>query len=107
LDSVKEDMALSIYDYVYGIAQMAAGFLAIFAGILALTLFKTAKKQLRAWRYLLIALVIFVILEIVGALAAFGVPIAPYWTHVLVSVLLLFVIAALITQIHVNKGWTE
>jgi hypothetical protein len=100
-------MVLSIYDYVYGIAQMAAGFLAIFAGILALTLFKHATKQLRAWKYLLIALVIFAIIEIIGALSAFGFAIAPYWTHILVSALLLFFIAALMTQIHVNKGWAE
>ena len=60
-------MVLSVYDYVYGIAQLAAGFLAIFAGLLALTLFKHATKQLRAWRYLLSALILFVIIEIIGA----------------------------------------
>ncbi len=101
-------MALGIYDYVYGIAQLAAGFLAIIAGFIALTLFKsTHRKDLRAWKYLLPALVLFVIVEIIGALHAFGVPVAPYWTHILVGVILAFVIIALATQIHVNKGWQE
>jgi hypothetical protein len=102
-------MVLSIYDYVYGIAQLAAGFLAIIAGLIAITLFKVAhsKKQLRAWKYLLPALVIFVIVEILGALHAFGVSVAPYWTHILVSVILALLIVALATQIHLNKGWAE
>ncbi|MEK6849829.1 MAG: hypothetical protein AABY01_04665 [Nanoarchaeota archaeon] len=102
-------MVLSIYDYVYGIAQLAAGFLAIIAGFIAITLFKAAhvKKQLRAWKYLLPALVLFVIVEVLGALNAFGVNIAPYWTHVLVSVILVLLIAALTSQIHLNKGWAE
>ncbi|MBI4150839.1 hypothetical protein HY492_01815 [Candidatus Woesearchaeota archaeon] len=102
-------MALGIYDYVYGIAQLAAGFLAVIAGFIALTLFKSAhaRKDLRAWIYLLPALVLFVIVEIIGALHAFGVQVAPYWTHILVSVILGFVIIALATQIHVNKGWKE
>ncbi len=99
---------LNIYDYVYGIAQLAAGFLAIIAGIIAITLFKSSQSsELRAWKYLLPALVLFVIVEIIGALHAFGFPIAPYWTHVLVSVILGFVIIALATQIHINKGWKE
>lgn len=102
-------MVLSIYDYVYGIAQLAAGFLAIIAGLIAITLFKAArsKKQLRAWKYLLPALVVFVIVEVIGALHAFGFSVAPYWTHVLVSLILFLLILALTTQIHLNKGWAE
>ncbi|HSU72982.1 MAG TPA: hypothetical protein VLJ21_03990 [Candidatus Binatia bacterium] len=98
---------LSIYDYIYGIAQLAAGFLAIIAGFIALSLIQAAKKELRAWKYMLAALVLFVVVEVIGALAAFGIPVAPFWTHVLVSILLTLVITALIVQIHLGKGWAE
>lgn len=98
---------LSVYDFIYGIAQLAAGFLAITAGFIALSLIKHANKELRAWKYMLAALVLFVIVEIIGALQAFGVSIAPFWTHVLVGLLLMLVIIALIVQIHIGKGWEE
>jgi hypothetical protein len=98
---------LSVYDYIYGNAQLAAGFLAIIAGFIALSLIKSAQKQLRAWKYLLAALVLFVIVEVIGALAAFGFTVQPFWTHVLVGFLLMLVIISLVVQIHVSRGWTE
>ena len=102
-------MVLGIYDYVYGIAQLAAGFLAIIAGFIALSLLGAArkKKELSSWRWLLIALVVFVIVEVVGALRTFGFDIAPYWTHILTSIILALLIIALVVQIHLNKGWKE
>jgi len=98
---------LSVYDYIYGIAQLAAGFLAIIAGFIAVSLIRKAKKELRAWQYMLAALVLFVIVEVIGALHAFGFQVAPFWTHVLVSILLFLVIIALVVQIHISKGWHE
>jgi hypothetical protein len=102
-------MTLSAYDFIYGMAQAGAAFLAIIAGIIAISLFQVSKRQkeLRAWKPLIIALVIFVAVEIFGSLKSFGFDVAPYWTHVLVSLLLGFVIVALVTQIHVNRGWKE
>lgn len=102
-------MALGVYDYIYGIAQLAAGFLAIIAGFLALSLFNAARKKtaLAAWRFLLAALVIFVVVEVVGALRTFGFSIAPFWTHVLTSLILVLLIVSLVVQIHLNKGWKE
>ena len=102
-------MVLGIYDYVYGIAQLAAGFLAIIAGFIAISLFSTARKKsaLAAWRWILMALVIFTIVEVVGGLRTFGFDIAPYWTHILTSVILALLIIALVVQIHLNKGWKE
>ena len=102
-------MVLGIYDYVYGIAQLSAGFLAVIAGAIAISMFKVsrARKELRAWTYLLAALVLFVVVEVIGAFRTFGFSIAPFWTHVLVSVILLLLIAAVVVQIHVNQGWVE
>ncbi|MBI4145117.1 hypothetical protein HY493_02820 [Candidatus Woesearchaeota archaeon] len=98
---------LGVYDYVYGSAQLGAAFLAVIAGLIALSLFRHAKSELRAWKYLLVALVLFAVVEIIGALAAFGVGVAPYWTHILTSIILFFVITALTVQIHINRGWKE
>ena len=102
-------MVLGIYDYVYGIAQLAAGFLAIVAGFIAVSLFSAARKKsnLAAWRWLLLALVIFTVVEVIGGLTTFGFDIASYWTHVLTSVILALLIIALVVQIHLNKGWKE
>lgn len=98
---------LSIYDFIYGIAQLAAGFLAIIAGIIAVTLIRHAQQELRAWKYMLAALVLFVIVEVIGALHAFGFQVGSFWTHVLVSCILFLVIVALTVQIHISKGWKE
>ena len=102
-------MVLSVYDFLYGIAQLAAGFLAVIAGIIALTMFRISheRSELRAWKYLLSALIVFVVVEVIGGLGAFGVHIAQFWTHVLVSLILFLVIIALLVQIHVNRGWLE
>lgn len=102
-------MVLSVYDNIYGIAQFSAGFLAIIAGLIAISLFHVSHKQknLRAWKPLIIALVLFAAVEVIGGLTAFGFALPSFLTHVLVSVLLAFVIAALVTQIHINRGWKE
>ena len=102
-------MALSTYDFIYGIAQFAAAFLSVVAGLIALSMFQISHKQklLRAWKFLIIALVLFAVQEVIGALDAFGLYNYVWETHVLVSILLVFFMAALITQISINKGWAE
>lgn len=103
-------MALTVYDWVYGIAQISAVVLSITAGLIALGMFRATRrtKILSAWRYLIPALVLFVAVELVGALRTFGVwtP-PPYLTHVLASAIMGALIAALVVQRDVNKGCVE
>ena len=100
---------LTVYEWIYGIAQLAAAFLSIVAGFIAISMFGKARQQklLRAWRYLLIALMLFAVEEIVGSLKTFGIYSTPHLTHVIPSFILVFLIASLVVQTNVNKGWTE
>ncbi|MBW3004295.1 hypothetical protein KY328_01075 [Candidatus Woesearchaeota archaeon] len=97
------------YEWIYGITQFSAGFLSVVAGIIALTMFKVARenKTLRSWRFLIIALVLFAVEEVIGALKTFGIYSTPHLTHVIPFFILLFVIAGVIAQIHITKGWLE
>ncbi len=98
---------LTVYDWTYGIAQFAAAFLSVIAGLIALTIFKKAfqKKMLKAWRYLIPALVLFAVVEVVGALKTFGVYSTPYLTHILTGFILFFLIISLIIQTNIKRGW--
>ena len=100
---------LTVYDWVYGISQLAAGFLAIFAALFAMTLFKSSNQfaLLRAWKFLIPTLVLFAIEEVLGTLKTFGVYETPHLTHVVPSFIMVFLIAALLKQVHINKGWLE
>ena len=72
-------------------------------------MFRAAREQknLHSWRYLIIALILFAIEEVVGALKTFGIYETPHLTHVLPFFILLFVIAAVLTQINITRGWIE
>lgn len=98
---------LATYDWVYGSGQIGAVILSFVAGAIALSLFKQARerKQLRAWKFLIWALVFFAVEEFVGALKTFGIWSTPWLTHVIPSIILAFLIAALIIQIQVTKGY--
>ncbi len=100
---------LTPYDWIYGITEITSVLLSIFAGIIALSLFEasTQRKYLAAWKPLIIALVIFAIEEIVGALKVFGIWSTPWLTHVLPSFILIFLIAALLKQINITRGCEE
>ncbi|MBI2564949.1 hypothetical protein HYV79_03080 [Candidatus Woesearchaeota archaeon] len=102
-------IVLTVYDWIYGIAQLAAVFMAVFAGGIALSLFDSARKRavLRAWLFLIPALVLFTAEEIIGALVAFGVMKPNMWTHILPSGILLLLITSLIIQLSVSKGWLK
>jgi len=97
---------LTTYDWIYGSGQIAGVILSFVAGGIALSMFKQARerKSLRAWRYLLWALVFFCVEEFVGALKTFGIWSTPWLTHVIPSIILAFLIAALIVQIQVTRG---
>lgn len=92
--------------YIEGILKIANLFLAVVAGGIALSMFSHAwkKVELRAWKPLIIALVLFVVQQILGALRAFGIFQSPFLTHINVSLLLAFLIWALVLQIGVVKG---
>ena len=100
------NIALTTYDWAYGTATVAVVFLSIAAGILALSLFKAAfkHKELKAWRFLIITLVLFAVEETVGALKIFGIYSTPHLTHVIPSFIMASLIAALIVQIYANRG---
>ena len=103
-------MPLSYYDWIYGITQLAAGFLAVFAGIICISMLRMGKtRMLRAWRPLLIALLLFTAGQVIGGLRTFGVvPSTGVWSfavHILVSGILAFMIVALVIQLQVNRGW--
>lgn len=97
---------LTPYDWVYGIAVLTALFLSFIAGFIALGLFKRSsrRKYLSAWKYLIIALVLFAFEELFGALKVFGIYKTAWITHVIPSFILIFLIAALVQQINVTKG---
>ena len=97
---------LTPYDWVYGITELTVVFLSLIAGFLALGLFNKTRERryLRAWRPLIVALVLFAFLEIFGALKVFGVYQTIWVTHVLASVILVLLIAALFIQINVTRG---
>jgi hypothetical protein len=88
-----------------GILKIANLVLAVIAGITATTLFMKAwqKSELKAWRYLIFALILFAFQEALGALRAFGVFSSPYLTHINVSVILGLLIGAIILEIDVKK----
>ncbi len=91
--------------YIEGILKIANLFLSIIAGIIALSLFKISKrKELRPWRMLIIALLFFAVQEILGALRAFNIFSTAYLTHIVPTVILGFIIVALLLQININKG---
>ena len=100
---------LTPYDWIYGITQLATVFLSLVAGFIALSMFQKAAqaKYLAAWKPMLIALVLFVIEEILGVLRTFGIWSTPFLTHIVPSFILVFLIAALIKQINITKGCEE
>lgn len=100
---------LTTYDWIFGSAELAAAFLSVIAAIVAISMLKKSRQQkiLGAWKWLIVALVIFAIEEVIGALKTFGVYSTPHLTHVIPFFILLFVIIALVVQINITKGWVE
>jgi len=95
-----------LLNFVEGIFKIANLFLSLIAGILAISLFTLSTKQkqnkLIPWKVLIVALIFFVIQEILGALRAFKIYESPYLTHVVPTVILGLLIVALILQINMK-----
>jgi len=90
--------------YFEGVIQLANVFLALAAGALALTLFNKKFKGNLAWKPLIIALLFFALEEIFGALRSFQIFSTPYITHIIPSIMVGFIIYALVLQIILAKG---
>lgn len=90
-----------------GIIQIAVVFLSIVAGILAISLFKISHKleHLRPWRPLIICLILFAIVEVLGALSAFKIFVSSWLTHVIPSLILIVLMYALFLQIMEAEKW--
>ncbi len=92
--------------FTEGVLQIAVVFLSVVAGALAVTMFKHShkRKELRAWKPLIAALILFALEMIFGFMKAWnfmdrGNPI----THIIPSFILGFVIWALVQQILIKK----
>lgn len=97
---------ITTYDWILGTAELAAAFLSIIAGIIAISMIEASRQQkiLGAWKWMIVGLVLFMVEEIFGALKSFGIYSTPHITHIIPFFILLFVIAALISQINITKG---
>ena|SRR3989344_2271737 len=102
-------MVFTILEYVTGISQIAATVLSIFAAFLAIQMFALSRKNslLKGWRILMIALILFTVEEILGFLQAFGIYQTLHLRHIVPSFIMVALIAALIMQIQIKKGWVK
>ena len=81
-----------LIDFLEGLLKISNLVLSVIAGIIAASMFKISqeRKSLRAWKVLIVVLLLFVVQQILGALRAFGIYSSPFLTHVNVSILLDF-----------------
>ncbi|HII16704.1 TPA: hypothetical protein HA361_02200 [Candidatus Woesearchaeota archaeon] len=93
-------------EYLEGILKIANIFLAIVAGVIAATLWKASKRRsdLRPWLFLIPALLLFMVQEILGALRAFQRFESLFFTHIIPTGILAFLIIALVLQLLANEG---
>ena len=91
-------------DFTTGVLQIANLILAVVAGLIAATLFESSKRtSLRPWKALSVALIFFALEEIFGGLRSFGIYENAWITHIIPSVILLFLIWGLVEQTNVLK----
>lgn len=97
-----------MYNLLYGSGQIGSVILSVVAGVIALSLFRVShnEQELHAWKPLIIALVLFAVEEILGAIRTFGFSdvaaiswLYPWITHVLPGFILAFTIQALIIEV--------
>ena len=99
------ERGVNLVQYLEGILKIANLILAVVAGIVGISLIKISrsKKELNAWVMLIIALMFFAVQEILGALRAFNLFESAYLTHIVPTFILVFLIIALIKQMHIQK----
>jgi len=93
-------------EYLEGILKIANLILSIVAGSIAISMIRVSskRKKLNAWVLLIVALIFFAIQMVLGALRAFNIFESAYLTHIVPTVILIFLIVALIKQISIQKG---
>lgn len=91
-------------EYFEGILKISNVVLAFVAGAIAISLIRVShrRKELRAWKILAVALVFFVLQEVLGALRAFDAFTSPFLTHIVPSIILGLLIYALALQLHIH-----
>ena len=91
--------------YLEGILKIANLFLASVAGLIAVSLFRSSRKQkfLKPWYLLIVVLILFAVQEILGALRAFNIYSTPHLTHLNPSLMLGLLIWALVLQNNLKK----
>lgn len=91
--------------YLEGILKIANLCLALVAGGFAISLIESSrnKEALKAWIPIIIALVLFVLQEIFGALRAFAIYESAFITHIIPTVILAFLILGLVKQINIHQ----
>ena len=84
-----------------GTLNIANIFLALVAGLIAISLFRASHKHrpLKPWKILIVVLILFVIQEILGSLVAFGIIGATFVTHLIPSFMIFLTIVAVDLQI--------
>lgn len=92
--------------FYIGVLQLTVLFLSVFAGIISIRMFHLSKNknELRAWKYLMIVLLLFAIEELIGILDAFDILRSiNFMRHLLPSVIIGFIIVAALKQREVLK----
>jgi len=91
--------------YFEGILKIANLFLSIVAGFIAVAIIGISgkRKELVPWKALSVALIFFMVQEILGALRAFNIFSSPYLTHIVPTVILGLLIFCLAYQINLYK----
>ena len=91
--------------FIEGIVKIANFIIAIIAGAVTLSLIRHAEeyKVLRAWKVLIVVLILFVVQQVLGALRAFQIFTSSFLTHIIPSFMLGFFIWAIVIQMGVVK----
>ncbi|MBI4453171.1 hypothetical protein HY636_00845 [Candidatus Woesearchaeota archaeon] len=93
-------------EFITGTLQITAATLSVVAGIIAISLFKVSHEnvELRAWKYLIVALILFAAEEVIGALVSFKIISPTFLTHVIPAGIVGAIIIALTLEINYVKN---
>jgi len=87
-------------EFIAGVLNIAVFFLAVVAGILAISMLRHHRHpSLKTWSFLIIALALFSIEEILGVLKNFKIYYHPYLTHIIPTFILIMIIFAIFFKI--------
>lgn len=91
--------------FIEGILKIANLFLIVVAGGIAISMFKASGKNeyLKPWRMLIIALLLFVVQQVLGALRAFAIWESPFLTHINVTIILGLILYTLVQMYYVDE----